>query len=99
MSDVEIAQTASGEQLPTESATPEPVTLQQRAAANRHGTRIKRSVHRLDGNLEGGESDARVLTCVTFPFFTPPASHPLRALPAPASQNPVPPPSYSPTPD
>src|SRR5216683_1662929 len=82
MSDVEIAQTASGEQLPTESATPEPATLQQRAADNRHGTRIKVSVHRLDGGLEGGESDARVLTSEGFPIFTPPDSDRARWIPA-----------------
>src|SRR5229473_3454894 len=82
MSDVEIAQTASGEQLPTESATPEPGTLQQRAADNRRGTRIKVSVHRLDGGLEGGESDARVLTSEGFPIFTPPDSDRARWIPA-----------------
>src|SRR5713101_277886 len=82
MSDVEIAQTASGEQLPTKSATPEPATLQQRAADNRRGTRIKVSVHRLDGGLEGGESDARVLTSEGFPIFTPPDSDRARWIPA-----------------
>src|SRR5260370_36161615 len=82
MSDVEIAQTASGEQLPPESATPEPVTLQQRAADNRHGTRIKASLHRLDGALEGGEPDARVLTSERFPIFTPPDSDRARWIPA-----------------
>jgi len=82
MSDVETALTASGEQLPTESATPEPATLQQRAADNRHGTRIKVSVHRLDGGLEGGESDARVLTSEGFPIFTPPDSDRARWIPA-----------------
>src|SRR6266853_1733750 len=82
MSDVETALTASGEQLPTESATPEPASLQQRAADNRHGTRIKVSVHRLDGGLEGGESDARVLTSEGFPIFTPPDSDRARWIPA-----------------
>src|SRR6266849_6246229 len=82
MSDVETALTASGEQLPTESATPEPATLQQRAADTRHGTRIKVSVHRLDGGLEGGESDARVLTSEGFPIFTPPDSDRARWIPA-----------------
>src|SRR5260370_17781493 len=82
MSDVETAQTASGEQLPTESATPAPATLQQRAADNPHATRIKVSVHRLDGGLEGGASDARVLTTEGFPIFTPPDSDRARWIPA-----------------
>jgi pilus assembly protein CpaF len=82
MSDVETAQTASARQLPTESATPAPATLQQRAADNRHGTRIKVSVHRLDGGLEDGESDARVLTSEGFPIFAPSDPDRARWIPA-----------------
>ena len=58
-----------------------PATLQQRAADSRHGTRIKVSVHRLDGGLEDGESDARILTTEGFPIFTPPDSDRARWIP------------------
>ncbi len=82
MSDVETARSTAGEQFPTGAATPAPATLQQRAADSRHGTRIKVSVHRLDGGLEDGESDARVLTSEGFPIFTPPDSDRARWIPA-----------------
>src|SRR6266404_5286331 len=81
MSDVETAQATGGEQLPTADPLPGPATLQQRAD-NRHGTRIKVSVHRLDGGLEDGESDARILTAEGFPIFTPPDSDRARWIPA-----------------
>src|SRR5260370_20244882 len=77
MSDVETTQTAA-EPPPAEL----PATLQQRAADNPHATRIKVSVHRLDGGLEGGASDARVLTTEGFPIFTPPDSDRARWIPA-----------------
>src|SRR5713226_4654719 len=81
MSDVETAQPSGGEQLPTAAPLPGPATLQRRAD-NRHGTRIKVSVHRLDGGLEDGESDARILTAEGFPIFTPPDSDRARWIPA-----------------
>src|SRR6266404_3077100 len=81
MSDVETAQATGGEQLPTADPLPGPATLQQRAD-NRHGTRIKVSVHRLDGGFEDGESDARILTTEGFPIFTPPDSDRARWIPA-----------------
>src|SRR5438445_2852150 len=81
MSDVETAQATGGEQRPAADLLPGPATLQQRAD-NRHGTRIKVSVHRLDGGLEDGESDARILTAEGFPIFTPPDSDRARWIPA-----------------
>ncbi|HEX9098170.1 MAG TPA: ATPase, T2SS/T4P/T4SS family [Candidatus Dormibacteraeota bacterium] len=78
MSDVETTQSTNGEPLPTEAATPAP-TL-QRADAKR-GTRVRVSVHRLDGGLEEGESDARVLTGEGFPIFTPPDAERARWIP------------------
>src|SRR5947209_2644422 len=81
MSDVETAQATGGEQLPAADPPPGPATLQQRADT-RHGTRIKVSVHRLDGGFEDGESDARILTTEGFPIFTPPDSDRARWIPA-----------------
>src|SRR5713226_9393496 len=80
MSDVEITQAADGGPLPTGAAAPAPTTLQR--ADPRHGTRVKVSVHRLDGGLEGGESDARVLTADGFPIYTPPDADRARWIPA-----------------
>src|SRR5712664_4305814 len=80
MSDVEITQAANGEPLPTGAAAPAPTTLQR--ADPRHGTRVKVSVHRLDGGLEDGESDARVLSADGFPIYTPPDSDRARWIPA-----------------
>jgi pilus assembly protein CpaF len=79
MSDVETTQSTNGEPLPTGAATPAP-TLQRADA--KHGTRVKVSVHRLDGGLEDGESDARILTGEGFPIFTPPDSERARWIPA-----------------
>src|SRR5712692_3024639 len=79
MSDVETTQSTNGEPLPTGDATPAPIP--QRADA-KHGTRVRVSVHRLDGGLEDGESDARVLTGEGFPIFTPPDSERARWIPA-----------------
>src|SRR3989442_1162212 len=81
MSDVETAQPTGGEQLPAADRPHGPATLQQRADT-RHGTRIKVSVHRLDGGFEDGESDARILTTEGFPIFTPPDSDRARWIPA-----------------
>src|SRR5438128_2464192 len=64
----------------TWSATPAP-TIPQRPEP-KHGTRVKVSVHRLDGGLEDGESDARILTTEGFPIFTPPDSDRARWIPA-----------------
>src|SRR6266851_833411 len=58
MSDVETTQSTNGEPLPTGDAT---TPIPQRADVKR-GTRVRVSVHRLDGGLEDGESDARVPT-------------------------------------
>ncbi len=79
MSDVETTQSTNGEPLPTGAAPPAP-TLQRADA--KHGTRVRVSVHRLDGGLEDGESDARVLTGEGFPIFTPPDSERARWIPA-----------------
>jgi pilus assembly protein CpaF len=79
MSDVETTQSTNGEPLPTGAATPAP-TLQRADA--KHGTRVRVSVHRLDGGLEDGESDARILTAEGFPIFTPPDSERARWIPA-----------------
>src|SRR5256712_652791 len=81
MSDVETAQATGGEQLPAADPPPGPARLQEVADA-RHGTRIKVSVHRLDGGFEDGESDARILTTEGFPIFTPPDSDRARWIPA-----------------
>jgi pilus assembly protein CpaF len=80
MSDVETTQPANGDPLSTGSAAPAPMTLQQRAEL-RHGTRVKVSVHRLDGGLEDGESDARILTSEGFPIYTPPDADRARWIP------------------
>jgi len=82
MSDVDItqsAQAANGGPLPFGAGAPAPTV--QRAEARR-GTRVKVSVHRLDGGLEDGESDARVLTAEGFPIYTPPDSDRARWIPA-----------------
>src|SRR6202158_3634488 len=79
MSDVETTQSTNGEPLPTEAATP--AASLQRADA-KQGTRVRVSVHRLDGGLEDGESDARILTGEGFPIFTPPDSERARWIPA-----------------
>jgi pilus assembly protein CpaF len=79
MSDVETTQSTNGEPLPTGAATPAP-TLQRADA--KHGTRVRVSVHRLDGGLEDGESDARILTGEGFPIFTPPDAERARWIPA-----------------
>jgi pilus assembly protein CpaF len=79
MSDVETTQSTNGEPLPTGAAPPAPTM--QRAEA-KHGTRVRVSVHRLDGGLEDGESDARILTGEGFPIFTPPDSERARWIPA-----------------
>src|SRR5712664_768737 len=79
MSDVETTQSTNGEPLPTGDATPTPIP--QRADGKR-GTRVRVSVHRLDGGLEDGESDARVLTGEGFPIFTPPDAERARWIPA-----------------
>src|SRR2546426_969195 len=80
MSDVEMNQPANGEPSSTGAATPAP-TIPQRPEP-KHGTRVKISVHRLDGGLEDGESDARILTAEGFPIFTPPDSDRARWIPA-----------------
>src|SRR5438309_3756208 len=80
MSDVEITQPANGDALSTGTATPPPTAMQR--ADPRHGTRVKVSVHRLDGGLEDGESDARILTTEGFPIYTPPDSDRARWIPA-----------------
>src|SRR5437899_134640 len=80
MSDVEMNQPAYGEPSSTGAATPAP-TIPQRPEP-KHGTRVKVSVHRLDGGLEDGESDARILTAEGFPIFTPPDSDRARWIPA-----------------
>jgi pilus assembly protein CpaF len=80
MSDVEMTQPANGEPSSTGAATPAP-TIPQRPEP-KHGTRVKVSVHRLDGGLEDGESDARILTTEGFPIFTPPDSDRARWIPA-----------------
>src|SRR6266852_595456 len=80
MSDVEITQAADGGPLPTGAAALAP-NAPPRADA-RHGTRVKVSVHRLDGGLEDGESDARILTADGFPIYTPPDSDRARWIPA-----------------
>src|SRR5256712_4116065 len=72
MSDVETPQPANGDALSTGTAAPPPTAMQR--ADPRHGTRVKVSVHRLDGGLEDGESDARILTAEGFPIYTPPDS-------------------------
>ena len=81
MSDVEITPPANGDSLSIGPAAPSPMTLQQRADP-RHGTRVKVSVHRLDGGLEDGESDARILTSEGFPIYTPPDAERARWIPA-----------------
>src|SRR2546427_13147307 len=80
MSDVETTQSANGEPLPTGAPAPAP-TAPQRPEA-KHGTRVKVSVHRLDGGLEDGESNARILTAEGFPIYTPPDSDRARWIPA-----------------
>jgi pilus assembly protein CpaF len=76
MSDVEITQTAIGEPLPAAA----PASMQR--ADGKHGTRVKVAVHRLDGGLEDGESDARILTAEGFPIYTPPDADRARWIPA-----------------
>src|SRR5256712_13428325 len=80
MSDVETPQPANGDALSTGTAAPPPTAMQR--ADPRHGTRVKVSVHRLDGGLEDGESDARILSTEGFPIFTPPDSDRARWIPA-----------------
>ena len=80
MSDVESTQTANGEPLPT--GAPAPVQTAMQRPEPKHGTRMKVSVHRLDGGLEEGESDARVLSAEGFPIYTPPDSDRARWIPA-----------------
>src|SRR6267378_4127032 len=80
MSDGETTQSANGEPLPTGAQAPAPIATQRPEA--KHGTRVKVSVHRLDGGLEDGESDARILTTEGFPIFTPPDSDRARWIPA-----------------
>ena len=78
MSDVETTQSTNGEPLPTGDAT---TPIPQRADVKR-GTRVRVSVHRLDGGLEDGESDARVITGEGFPIFTPPDAERARWIPS-----------------
>src|SRR5712692_7187760 len=80
MSDVEMTQPANGESSSTGAGAPAP-TIPQRPEP-KHGTRVRVSVHRLDGGLEDGESDARILTTEGFPIFTPPDSDRARWIPA-----------------
>src|SRR3982075_625205 len=80
MSDVEMTQPANGEPSSTGAATPAPTIPQ--GPEPKHGTRVKVSVHRLDGGLEDGESDARILTTEGFPQFAPPDSDRARWIPA-----------------
>jgi pilus assembly protein CpaF len=80
MSDVETTQPANGDALSTGTVTPSPTAMQR--ADTRHGTRVKVSVHRLDGGLEDGESDARILSTEGFPIYTPPDSERARWIPA-----------------
>src|ERR1700724_3399183 len=76
MSDVEITQTSNGGPLPVGPAA----TVQR--ADGKHGTRVKVAVHRVDGGLEDGESDARILTAEGFPIYTPPDADRARWIPA-----------------
>src|ERR1700738_813476 len=76
MSDVEITQTANGEPLPSAA----PATMQR--ADGKHGTRVTCAVRCLDGGLEDGESDARILTAEGFPIYTPPDADRARWIPA-----------------
>src|SRR2546426_569227 len=80
MSDVETTQSANGEPLPT--GAPAPAQTAPQPPEAKHGTRVKVSVHRLDGGLEDGESDARILTAEGFPIYTPPDSDRARWIPA-----------------
>ncbi|HEV2140650.1 MAG TPA: ATPase, T2SS/T4P/T4SS family, partial [Candidatus Dormibacteraeota bacterium] len=80
MSDVEMTEPANGDPSSTGAAAPAP-TVPQRPEP-KHGTRVRVSVHRLDGGLEDGESDARILTTEGFPIFTPPDSERARWIPA-----------------
>src|SRR2546425_12604402 len=80
MSDGEPREAAAGE--PRRRWAPEPPTKVPRRADAKHGTRVKISVHHLDGGLEDGESDARILTAEGFPIFTPPDSDRARWIPA-----------------
>ncbi len=85
MSDVEITQPTQPAQLANGEHQPEAAGSTQMAAQRpdgKHGTRVKVSVHRLDGGLEDGESDARILTGEGFPIYTPPDSERARWIPA-----------------
>jgi pilus assembly protein CpaF len=81
MSDPELTSTATEPDFPNEAPlaastarTSEPTALQV--------TRRQVAVHRLDGGLERGESDARALSQDGFPIYTPPDLDRARWIPA-----------------
>ena len=57
------------------------VTAMAPVAADGRGGRVPVTVHRMDGGLESGESEARALSAAGFPIFTPPDSDRPRLIP------------------
>src|SRR5229473_5325673 len=55
--------------------TPPPMTFEGR------GPRVPVTVHRMDGGLEIGESEARAISAAGYPIFTPPDSDRPRLIP------------------
>ncbi len=64
------------ETSPEQSAEDSPSTVSARAQDGVQTQRLKVTVHRLDGGLEDGESDARTLTPAGFPIYTPSDTRP-----------------------
>jgi len=78
MSDPDILTASTPQGLATDTP-PAPLTARVPPATS--PTRRHVSVHRLDGGLEQGESEARALSADGFPIFTPPDSDRARWIP------------------
>src|SRR2546426_1959857 len=81
MSDVEIGRAEAGEQASALSSSDPEVLVGAADPDGGRSTRVKVSVHRLDGGREEGESDSRALTPNGFPIYTPPDADRARWIP------------------
>ncbi len=82
MSEVRTTSPEAHERRATDAPAAVPAAApESNGAPTPPGTRIKVAIHRLDGGLEEGESEARVFSREGFPIYTPPDSDRARWVP------------------